>query len=965
MPKETMLPMYSQQSPHRPRHAYPIHSHNPRSQQPQQPPPSSAAAKAAAAAKALHRRALDRAQQKQNQPPPHSQQSSRHADPRWDQRHDDAYGPNTNTEDRRRSAMAVFRRSANESDDKQRPYRMDGYSSRQPPSAQHPPSQSRPRRREDEYDAGNNWERRNDTRHDDKPDNTGYPPITHFPYGAVLPPGYPMPPNYPYAMPPPYEDEEKPSSNPHAPTAIYRPRDEYARYGYYDGCYEPNYPLANAAPYPPPYYGYYPQDAKNAPPEETRVKYQRDSPPRSRTESQPHPPQHQQQPSSRTTRRIIGSHTPIHVPRADDSPVSYRASNRPSASQTSNSGPSSSAPAPNAGRASVFRSQDKISERERDAHEILLSLSKSFDKGRPKSPEEPPRLKHFHKEKGDGFEPQPSPLRPSPDENDIQFAPSFTLFNQSFDMNLETLLGPNASFGLGPMKSLSFGLGLGGSIDYSDNLRASPMGIHRAGSKADKSEKEEDGQNVQVLRASPSNSFGNVLRAANSGGADGTKKGVMILGDSVRVASPSAIDKKRTRSPSPKDTNIVLDGNARKLPFRLKDSNPSSDERAENSKVDAVGPPTKRLKMRSKSSRVDSGVLKILENHQSIFAAFSFLLPGAKAVLTKSSNTHPDVEIARRRVNSALCAFGGSALPRKPFHHEKSASRQKYEELLPERYYEDDNRLSWEVEEDPPVEVSDEEDEDHSAESNRGKSMLACDSMDGSFNVMSLQRNMGVMVYPAINAFMAAEPGVITPALSEMNNFVSGKKSPECTPGKGQMQLPVSNPKSALPLVSPDSVKLGPDSQSGPENKNFSVNYAGGAWMSSRRSQGQTISKNGEAVPDQLFIETQELVSEQYRTIIEKKTSRSYDYPSLPVPYAQRKRMSNAVFALSKNIPGLTDECAVVLSEARKKDAWDFAVAELMTQVIVLTHCDEGDSRLEGLSKYLLTLGQVIFRRRL
>eukprot|EP00804_Cyclotella_cryptica_P030623 CCRYP_015658-RA/>CCRYP_015658-RA protein AED:0.39 eAED:0.39 QI:594/1/1/1/0.5/0.2/5/1373/978 len=975
MPKETLLPIYPPQSPHRPRHPYPMHPHNPRPQQQQQPPPSSAAAKAAAAAKALHRRALDRAQQKQSQPPSH-------ADPRWEQRHDDGYGSNPKTDDRRRSTMAVFRRSPSDSEEKSRSYRMEGYSARHPPPpAQHPvhsaqqPSQSRPRRREDEYgnanNNSNNWEQRNDGHREEKSDNPAYPPMAHYPYGAV-PPGYPMPPNYPYAMPPPYEDEEKAPSNPPAPPVVYRPRDEYARYGYYDGYYDPNYAAAaanaaNAPQYPPPYYGYgYPQEKKATmpPQDEKRVKYQDEAmnPAHSRSDSQsqhPPPPHPQPPPPSRTTRRIIGSHTPIHVPRAEDSPPPHRHSSTSRPSSTSVSTP---APAPsNAGRASVFRSQDILmSERERDAHEILLSLSKSFDKGRPKSPEEPPRLKHFHKEKGDGFEPQPSPLRPTPDENDIEFAPSFTLFNQSFDMNLDTLLGPNASFGLGPMKSLSFGLGLGSSIDYSDNPRTSPMSIHRAGSRVGKSDKGQDGENVQVLRASPSNSFGNVVREAASGGGgggDGAKKGVMVLGDSVRVTSPSAIEKKRSRSPSPKDANIVLDGNARKLPFRLKDEKPLKEERGEDLKVDAVGPTPKRLKMRSKSSRVDVETLKVLEHHQSIFAGFSFLLPGAKAILAKAEHTYPEVEIARRRVNSALCAFGGSALPKKAVRSEKTASRQKYEELLPERYYEDDSRLSWEVEEDPPVEVSDEEDEEHSATPNRGKSTLSCDSTDGSYGGMSLQRNMGVMVYPAVNAFMAAEPGVITPALSEMNNFVSGKKSPECTPGKAQTQLPVSNSKSVLPLVSPDSVKLGPDLLSGRDDKNSSVNYAGGAWISNHQSQGQSMLKKGETAPGHLFVDTQELVFEQYRIITRKKTAQSYDYPALPVPYAQRKRMSNAVFALSKSIPGLTDECAVVLSEARKKDAWDFAVAELMTQVIVLTHCEEGDWRLDGLSKYLLTLG--------
>ena len=71
------------------------------------------------------------------------------------------------------------------------------------------------------------------------------------------------------------------------------------------------------------------------------------------------------------------------------------------------------------GRMSVFRSSKPPSQgsnamaaKERKAHEILLSLSKSFEKKedcgdnkeRAKSPEEPPKLKHFHKEGGEGFE---------------------------------------------------------------------------------------------------------------------------------------------------------------------------------------------------------------------------------------------------------------------------------------------------------------------------------------------------------------------------------------------------------------------------------------------------------------------------------------------------------------------------------------------------------------------------------
>ena len=471
-------------------------------------------------------------------------------------------------------------------------------------------------------------------------------------------------------------------------------------------------------------------------------------------------------------------------------------------------------------------------------------------------------------------------------------------------MNLENLLGPNASFGLGPMKSLSFGLGggFGGSIDYAE--APSPISIRRT--------------------------------------SDKKEEGVMILGDSVRVASPSALEKKRDRE----EKNIVLDGNARNLPFRLRDDEEKKMGDDDGPLDVLVPPPSKKKKvMKHFSSSMDLASFKVIEAHSSVFRAFTYLLPGAKMALSKKGDNSAPEEIARRRINSALCAFGGSALQKTS--SKKTAFQRQYEQMLPDRYYEDNNRLSWEVEEDPPVEISDEE----NSITSKNKLSLS-DSTD--YSALSLQRNMGVMIYPAINAFVAAEPGIITPALSEMNNFVSGK-SPECTPAKGATMTlpPVTKSHKKLPMVSPDNVKFGPESS---DQKNASANLAGGAWISNRNAKTHSISKKEMTVPDHLFIETQNLEPEQYRVVTDK-SQQSYEYPSLPVPYEQRKRMSNAIFAMSKTIPGLTDECAAVLSEGRKQDAWDFMVAELMTQVVVLTQCSENDEKLDGLSQYLLTLG--------
>ena len=111
---------------------------------------------------------------------------------------------------------------------------------------------------------------------------------------------------------------------------------------------------------------------------------------------------------------------------------------------------------------------------------------------------------------------------------------------------------------------------------------------------------------------------------------------------------------------------------------------------------------------------------------------------------------------------------------------------------------------------------------------------------------------------------------------------------------------------------------------------------------------------------DLLFLESMELKVEQFRVVTPSKVlsaPEAFCYPSLPLPYAQRKRLSDNLFALSNEVPKLTDECAQVLREAREKDMWDLAVAELMTQVIVIIHCADGDGRFEGLRQYLLTLG--------
>mmetsp|Transcript_35315 Transcript_35315/g.81805 ORF Transcript_35315/g.81805 Transcript_35315/m.81805 type:complete len:233 (+) Transcript_35315:2701-3399(+) len=121
----------------------------------------------------------------------------------------------------------------------------------------------------------------------------------------------------------------------------------------------------------------------------------------------------------------------------------------------------------------------------------------------------------------------------------------------------------------------------------------------------------------------------------------------------------------------------------------------------------------------------------------------------------------------------------------------------------------------------------------------------------------------------------------------------------------------------------------------------------------------------GGSPASQPFVDTMELRQEQFRIVSpphgrlrgDQDDSSAFSYPALPLPYAQRKRLSDCLFAMSKQQSFLTDECAVVLREARESDLWDLSVAELITQVIIVLYCPEDDFRLMGLRQYLLGLG--------
>jgi len=466
----------------------------------------------------------------------------------------------------------------------------------------------------------------------------------------------------------------------------------------------------------------------------------------------------------------------------------------------------------------------------------------------------------------------------------------------------------------------------------------------------------------------------------------------------------------------------------------------------------------------------------------------------------KPEPTPADITTSTRRVASAICVFGGSKSRQsifrstgrpsatQPYSQKREELKRRYEQMLPSRYYENENRLSWEFEETPPVEdVTDNEtEEDDNSASNTNGADFQGDGMDypnkkiktedsngqnndgetsngnankddgnivakngerdesgnGGSDVIkneegmggnekdqpkmkyrcklcgqpkqnhvctyqqSLQRSIGIMVYPSVNAFTASEPGELAPALSEMNNFVSTPEtgsSVEMSPERPSPRryMPSSSGRNPIaggggssshssairgssshggvPNVTPESTRSGmhplfhsPGSALSSLESPQRIGYGRdkitppstvrSTARSPHRLAGATRKmdvsspESGEGL---LFVEAVDLKPEQYRIITqkEKPTPGAFIYPSLPLPYAQRKSLSDNLFALSKEKAHLTDECAVVLREAREKDMWDLAVAELMTQVAVVLHCQEDDFKFDGLRQYLLTLG--------
>lgn len=260
----------------------------------------------------------------------------------------------------------------------------------------------------------------------------------------------------------------------------------------------------------------------------------------------------------------------------------------------------------------------------------------------------------------------------------------------------------------------------------------------------------------------------------------------------------------------------------------------------------------------------------------------------------------------------------------------------------------------------------------------------------------SLQRDIGVMVHSAVNAYTASEPGSLAPALLKMNNFVSYDSTnpspedghpdtnaaltrqrnqhlhpPQChtstvTPQSTREDEMFHSPQSSLSTysqeISPEGAKIIPkESNCGSKE---SLQHQGRT-NNSRKRKHEQVSKAGRGKSifrhpqAPLFAPSFQLRPEHYRAVTSKTDDclTGYKYTPVPATFLERKRLSDTLFYLTREIPSMTSQCATVLREARANDDWDQGVAELMTQVVVGLYCGEGDIRLDGLQQYLLTLG--------
>ena len=390
------------------------------------------------------------------------------------------------------------------------------------------------------------------------------------------------------------------------------------------------------------------------------------------------------------------------------------------------------------------------------------------------------------------------------------------------------------------------------------------------------------------------------------------------------------------------------------------------------------------------------------------FAGFRFKLPEVDLSLSPEyvDGAHlpsqQQVVIAKRRVNSSICAFGGS-VPRRtvsfesdteltPDQKKDQEEKKAYEKDLSSRYFMKEHCISWDVEQHDVIIQKDSKGEiskgkedlssskycapvtpstpnNHDLNSNtsigireKGKKVKYRCKLCGQPKqnhtcpyTSTVMRSIGTMVYPAVNAFVSDEPGKLAPALSEMNNFTS-LLSQDMSASTRDYR-PYNN---GFNVLTPDShwSPNTPGAMSAISTPSTPGNRKRDHLLMSRTMSGVSHA-GGASDNDCLFRGTMELKPEQYRRVRFKADPKddAYHYPDIPTPYSQRKEMGDTLFELSREVPKLADSCAAILRNARENDCWDQAVAELTTQVLIVLRCDEQDYTLEGVRRHLLTLG--------
>ena len=400
-----------------------------------------------------------------------------------------------------------------------------------------------------------------------------------------------------------------------------------------------------------------------------------------------------------------------------------------------------------------------------------------------------------------------------------------------------------------------------------------------------------------------------------------------------------------------------------------------------------------------------SDLYVLLKRLAPVFAGFQFKLSETDSPLPVDSRAYPPTEnqltIAQRRINSSICAFGGS-VPRRTVSFESDTDltstqkmekeeKKSYEKNISSRYFMKEHCISWDVEvhdmidprnfkvattkDDPSAPnysapVTPTTPSQHNLDKDtvlgvreKGKKVKYRCKLCGQPKqnhtcpyTSTVVRSIGTMVYTSVNAFVSDEPGKLAPALSEMNNFTS-------LLSQDMSANTYRHYSNAFNLLTPDShwSPNTPGAMSAISTPSTPGNQKRDHFLMSRTMSGVSAVGGVTATtdPDALFRGTMELKPEQYRRVRFKADPKDdpYQYPHIPTPYSQRKEMGDTLFALSREVPKLADSCASILRSARENDRWDQAVAELTTQVLIVLKCEEQDYTLEGLKRHLLTLG--------